>query len=151
MADLPPPVLLSVVVGECLHRGWGKRPFSILNIRNHIKSEVFPFDVEQLGVYVAVTEVVRDTQVAVRLVTPNSDVLAMGPTWDLKAGDPLFVHELGSDFGPVSNAERWAGTRPHRRGRGGRGKSRRVRRRCRGAPRRHSARDRDQWGSRLYR
>jgi len=98
MPDMPPPVLLSVVAGEGLHRSLGTGRFSLLNILLGVGVEALPLTLPTLGVYVAVTEVVRDTHINVQLVTPGGDELAVGLGWNLKGGDPLVIHEMGTEF-----------------------------------------------------
>lgn len=100
-----PPVLLAVVPCESLSRDPATLRFSLDRIIGYIAAPAMPhIPSDGIGIYVAVTEVVTPTRVAVHLVNPDGTELPAGE-WDIPGGEPLYVYEFAAGLGVEFYAE----------------------------------------------
>ena len=92
MADLPHPFLLALVPAEVVHRDAVTSKFTMLNAIHRLIVPEFPHTLDSVGVYIAMTEVIRETEIAITLVDPDDEKLG-GHQWRVLPQDPVRVFE----------------------------------------------------------
>ena len=94
--SLPPPVVLALLLAEHLDVDPYTRKYTVHRVTNVVPAAGFPAEVETLWAFVVLSELSREVELLVRVVTADETDELAAQAVPLAAPDPLAVAEVGA-------------------------------------------------------